>query len=143
MKSPGRRPVLVADDEDEFRSVLREYLEQCGHEVLEAANGLEALWAIKHKRCAVVVLDLSMPRLGGLDVIPQIQKFDPSICIIVVTAHATGEIVARLEKLGVPVLSKPVALRPLGALVAEACARVQGSTSAGAGRNAPDQGTRG
>src|SRR5712691_10144411 len=110
MKSPSRRPILVADDEDEVRSVFREYLEQCGHEVLEAANGLEALWAIKHKRCAVVVLDLSMPRLGGLEVIPQIQKFDPSIGIIVVTAHATGEIVGRLEKLGVPVLSKPVAL---------------------------------
>ena len=136
MMTPGRRPILVADDEDAFRAALLESFQECGHEVVEAANGLEALWTIEHKRCAVVVLDLLMPRLGGLEAVPQIQKFDPSICIIVVT-HATGEIVARLEKLGVPVLSKPVALAALGALVSDACARAQGSTPAGADHDTP------
>ncbi len=117
-QGPGRA-ILVAEDEDELRSTICEYLQECGHEVLQAANGLEAVRLIEQGRCAAVVLDLVMPRLGGLDAIPRILKVEPSIPIIVVTGHASARAIGELKHWSVPVLSKPVNLPDLEALIAE------------------------
>jgi two-component system, sensor histidine kinase and response regulator len=119
-EAPAPRSTLVADDDDEMRALLRDALDAYGHEVIEAANGLEALWAIKHKRPWLVLLDLAMPRLGGLEVLQFIRDFDASIAVIVISAHATEEISARLGALGVPVLGKPVDLARLQTLLARA-----------------------
>ena len=59
--------VLVVDDDPEVRAALGEYLRSEGFEVLEAENGLEALVHVKRARPRAVVLDLMMPRLGGLE----------------------------------------------------------------------------
>ena len=101
-----------------MRAMLREHLTAQGHEVLEAADGLEALWAITHKRPGVVLLDLAMPRLGGLEILPRIRDFDATIRVIVVTAHATDENVLRLAATGVPVLPKPIDVMRLDELLA-------------------------
>ncbi len=58
--------VLVADDEEDLRSMVSEFLSESGYEVLVAANGLESLLHVKRARPSVVLLDLNMPRLGGL-----------------------------------------------------------------------------
>jgi two-component system response regulator (stage 0 sporulation protein F) len=108
-----RRRVLVIDDEPDVREMLREYVEMLGHEVLEGANGLEALWAVKHHHPEVVFLDLAMPRLGGLDAIKYIRKFDPGIRIMVVSGYASNEIEVSLRQLGIPVLHKPIELSSL------------------------------
>jgi CheY-like chemotaxis protein len=113
------RAILVADDEDALRTMICEFLEDRGHEVLEAANGVEAIRLIEQGRCAAVVLDLVMPRLGGLDAIPQILKLEPSIPIIVVTGHASPRALKELKHWSVPVLSKPIRLNDLEALIAE------------------------
>lgn len=126
VQGPGRA-ILVADDEDELRSTICEYLEECGHEVLQAANGIEALRLIEQGRCAAVVLDLVMPRLGGLDAIPQILKLEPSIPIIVVTGHASPRAIGELKHWSVPVLSKPINLPDLEALIAEGLGPSRGS----------------
>ena len=114
------RLTLIADDDDEMRALLHDALEAHGHEVIEVANGLEALWAIKHKRPGLVLLDLAMPRLGGLEVLQFIRDFDASISVIVISARVTEEISARLGALNVPALGKPVDLQRLGALLAGA-----------------------
>lgn len=110
MEAATRKRVLVIDDEPDVRQILREYLEMLGHEVLEGANGLEALWAVKHHQPDVVFLDLAMPRLGGLDAIKHIRKFDPRIRIMVVSGNASRETETSLGKLGIPVLHKPIDL---------------------------------
>jgi CheY-like chemotaxis protein len=125
-----QRPILIADDEGEMRAILREHLTAQGHEVLEAADGLETLWAITHKRPGVVLLDLSMPRLGGLELLPRIRDFDTTIRVIVVTAHTTDENVQRLAAFGVPVLHKPVDLTRLDELLAAGGDVLPRSTSA-------------
>jgi CheY-like chemotaxis protein/HPt (histidine-containing phosphotransfer) domain-containing protein len=112
------RPVLVADDEDEIRAMLREHLTSRGYEVLEASDGLETLWSITHKRPGVVLLDLAMPRLGGLEILPRIRAFDASIRVIVVTGHVTDENLARVAVFAVPVLPKPLDLAELDQLLA-------------------------
>src|SRR5207244_10599977 len=65
--SYDRRPALVVDDDPEARKVLKDFLRLRGLAVLEARNGLEALLSVKQHRPGVVVLDLNMPRLGGLE----------------------------------------------------------------------------
>src|SRR4051794_2910258 len=72
------RCVLIADDNESVRQVLVDYVITTESEVLEASNGLEALWIVKHQRPDLVLLDLSMPRLGGLETIRHIRKFDPA-----------------------------------------------------------------
>lgn len=116
-QTPGRA-ILVADDEDALRTMICEYLEECGHEVLPAANGMEAVRLIKQGLCAAVVLDLAMPRMGGLDAIPRILKLEPSIPIIVVTGYASPRAVGELQHWSVPVLSKPIDLPQLEAMLA-------------------------
>jgi len=113
----GARPVLVVDDEPEVRAMLREYFEGLGRRVLEAANGLEGLWTVKHERPELVVLDLNMPRLGGLDTIRHIRRFDPAIRVIVLSGFLDEEVRGQLAALGVPAFGKPVSLTALGGLL--------------------------
>jgi two-component system, NtrC family, nitrogen regulation response regulator NtrX len=112
------RPILVVDDEPEIRSLLEDYLKGRGEEVVTASNGLEALWAVKHRTPRVVLLDLAMPRLGGLDTIKHIQKFDPTIRIVVVTGQLTRDAAVHLRELGIPIVPKPLDLEVLRDLIA-------------------------
>lgn len=110
MGGDGARRVLIVDDEPEVRALLDEYLTGLGYEVLTAANGLEALWVVKRQRPDAVLVDLAMPRLGGLDTIRHIRKFDQAVRIVVVTGALTREIALQLRDLGVPIVLKPIDL---------------------------------
>lgn len=78
-----KRRVLIVDDDSEIRSVLVEFLSAADWEVLEATNGLEALLAVKRRAPSAIVLDLSMPRLGGIDALKRIHAFNPAIRVVV------------------------------------------------------------
>jgi DNA-binding NtrC family response regulator len=108
------RLALVADDDADVRSVVAEYLGSHGLHVLQAENGLQALLHIKHHRPGVIVLDLGMPRLGGVDVLKRIRVFDPTIRVAVITGDLDPETHRRARALGaVEVLPKPVDLARL------------------------------
>ena len=116
--APVRKPeamrLLVADDDSEVRQVLMEYLTLRGFEVIEAATGLETLFQVKRGRPSGVVLDLGMPRLGGIDALKRIRAFDPTIRVVVVTAEVDPEVHRRALILGAhAVLPKPVVLSDL------------------------------
>lgn len=105
---------LVVDDEDDFRQTVAQYLELHGYEAIEASNGLEALLHLKRQRPRHVILDLHMPRLGGLEALRRIRTFDPAINVVVVTGDADPEIQRRARDLGArAVFSKPVSLPAL------------------------------
>jgi DNA-binding response OmpR family regulator len=72
---PGK--ALVVDDDADIREILAEQLATHGFEVLTAGNGLEALLHVKRERPGAVVLDLAMPRLGGLEALKRIRAFLP------------------------------------------------------------------
>jgi general secretion pathway protein A len=108
------RPALVVDDDPEAREVLRDFLRRRGLAVLEAQNGLEALLSVKRHRPGVVVLDLNMPRLGGLEALKRIRPFDPTIRVAVVTDDRDATIHWEARALGATVvLTKPVDLAQL------------------------------
>lgn len=84
--------VLIADDDPEVRDVLAESFRMEGLDVLEASNGLEALLYVKRDRPDAVVLDLMMPRLGGVEALKRIHDFNPGIRVLVVTGTDDPEL---------------------------------------------------
>ena len=73
--SPGSATrVLVVDDEPVVRDVLTRYLRREGFEVTGAADGHEALTAIRHEQPDVILLDLMLPKVDGLSVLAQLRK---------------------------------------------------------------------
>ncbi|MGH7305241.1 MAG: response regulator, partial [Candidatus Rokuibacteriota bacterium] len=101
--------VLIADDDADVREVLVESFRDAGFDVLEAANGLEALLCVKRDRPDAVVLDLMMPRLGGVEALRRIHAFNPGIRVFVVTGALDPELQHRAAAAGAAgVFSKPV-----------------------------------
>lgn len=81
--------VLLVDDEKEFRSTLAERLRIRGIQVNEAGSGQEALTTIEAEAPQVVVLDVLMPGIGGLDVLKRIKSQHPNIQVILLTGLGT------------------------------------------------------
>ena len=81
--------VLLVDDEEEFVSALSERLMLRGIEVDSALNGEEALTRLVEKQFEVVILDVLMPGLGGLEVLKQIKSTYPNTQVILLTGHGS------------------------------------------------------
>ena len=137
MSTAGSRRVVIADDEEEIRALLTEYLQAHGCETFGAVNGLEALLHVKHQRPSAVVLDLHMPRLGGIEALKRIHAFDPSIMVVIVSASVDDAAHRQAEALRArALLDKPVELvRLLAALGVDdsAAPRSGGQREGGAG----------
>lgn len=80
------RRILVVDDEEQIALFLSEFLKTKGYEVYVALDGRSALQEVKNKKPHVVLLDIMMPGLSGIDVLKEIRKIDPEIGVIMVTA---------------------------------------------------------
>lgn len=85
-RRPTRGRVLVVDDEVEFRSVLAEHLQDKGFEVLEAKDGEEALAVLPEFEPHIVLLDVMMDGMGGIEALRRIKARAPETCVIMVTA---------------------------------------------------------
>jgi DNA-binding NtrC family response regulator len=81
--------VLLVDDEEEFVSALSERLNLRGIEVDSALNGEEALARLAQREFEVVILDVLMPGLGGLEVLKQIKSTHPNTQVILLTGHGS------------------------------------------------------
>ena len=107
---PGKTRVLIADDDRQMRRLVRMILERDGHEVTEAADGLDALDAIESGQCDLMILDLDMPRLDGIGVLEELRArvMTSSLPVIVLTARS-GEAESQVLDLGAQdFLTKPV-----------------------------------
>ncbi len=83
--------ILVVDDEEVIRETLRRWLEKGGHRVVVAADGGEAIEAFGRGPFDAVVTDLSMPRVGGEEVVHQVKSQAPQTVTVVLTGHGTME----------------------------------------------------
>jgi DNA-binding NtrC family response regulator len=118
--------VLVVDDEAEIRSLLGAVLQSKGYEVVTAADGAAALQQVQHEHPAVILMDLSMPRMGGMDALPEIKRLDPEIPVIICTAHADLATAVRAMKLGAyDYLTKPFDVELLALTLERALERNQ------------------
>jgi CheY-like chemotaxis protein len=87
--------ILVVDDEDEVRQLVAEFLEAKGYSVITAATGLEALTAVKHYQPDLVLMDIMMPKMNGLETIQRIRQIDRRVGIIMMTAVEDESIARR------------------------------------------------
>lgn len=116
--------VLIAEDDPSSRELLRRFLESKGHEVLLAANGLEALERFESGGADLVLLDVMMPRLDGWAVLREIRKGSLVPVIMVTVKDATEDKVRGLELGADDYVTKPFDLRELEARIAAVMRRV-------------------
>ncbi|MBI2529155.1 MAG: response regulator [Candidatus Rokubacteria bacterium] len=92
--------VLVVDDELEVRQVLEEFLATKGYEVYSAESGPEALNALDTFKPDVVLLDVSMPEMDGVETLKRLVALSPRLPVIMVTANADVGVTSKLLALG-------------------------------------------
>ena len=111
--------VLVVDDEPEVRLVLSEFLESRGFEVAAAESGAQALAMVEEVKPHVVLLDVTMPQMDGIETLKRLAALKPGLPIIMVTANADVEITSKLLGMGAAdYIPKPFDLDYLGQAVA-------------------------
>jgi DNA-binding NtrC family response regulator len=115
--APIRR-ILIVDDEPLILEVLSEHF-KTDFEVETALNGADALGAILRQRPDVVLLDINMPRMNGVEVLKDIKQIDESIAVIMVTANEQVALAAEALKAGaVGYVPKPFDFRYLDHMLA-------------------------
>jgi two-component system response regulator HydG len=92
--------ILVIDDNDTMREGMTVTLKKAGHEVLAFRSGLEGVAAFRSKSADLVVTDLKMEGLDGVEVVRQVKAHDPLVVVIVVTAFGTVEAAVEAMKCG-------------------------------------------
>jgi DNA-binding NtrC family response regulator len=87
----GRARVLVVDDEPVVADVLREVLGKDGHEVVVAQDGATGRSSLAHARWDVLLLDVMLPDVDGLEMLSWVREHDPDLAVVVITAFGTVE----------------------------------------------------
>lgn len=120
------RAILLVDDEVAVRSIARRMLERAGHRVREAADGNEALEVVARgeEPVDVLVTDMVMPGLHGLDLIAQVRRLRPALPIVCITGFAgEGLDLQNCDPADTAILPKPFSAETLAQTVAGVCAR--------------------
>ena len=103
--------ILIIDDEESIRHLLREVLEKAGHKVLEAANGREGLEQFRAKPMDLVITDLEMPEMNGVELLRALAARDYAGRTIILSGHQNDPLLADAWALGPQeVLDKPLDL---------------------------------
>ena len=114
-------PLLLVEDKNELRAMLRKALERCGYTVEEAPDGTAAIQKIRARRYLLVITDLKMPGASGLDVLRETKHADANIPVILLTAFGSvEEAVTAMKEGAFDFLQKPVDLDHLKLLVQRA-----------------------
>jgi nitrogen regulation protein NR(I) len=113
--------VLIVDDEVNIRRVLAAMLKREGYEVTTAADGEQALGVLHKTPVHVVVTDLVMPRMGGMDLLRRVSGDFPDVPVIVITAHGSVDsAVAALKAGAFDYITKPFEQEDLKKVIAKA-----------------------
>jgi len=116
--------VLIVDDDASARKILQSRLRSMNVQVLIASGGSEALEQIRQETPAVVLLDLQMPKMSGIDVLRSLKREGLEATVIVVTAHATIETAVEAMKEGAyDFITKPVDVKHLEIVLGKAFER--------------------
>jgi two-component system, OmpR family, alkaline phosphatase synthesis response regulator PhoP len=134
----GRPSVLVVDDERSLVDLVRSYLEAEGYLVLEAFDGYSALQIAEQERPDVVVLDLMLPGLDGVEVCRRLRHFSNAFVLMLTSKSSEVDKLIGLSVGADDYMTKPFSPRELVARVKAMLRRAEMGSSTGAGRLAPD-----
>ena len=131
--------ILVVDDEANLRKVLAAILRKDGYDVAVAEDGEQAMAEFEKNGADVIISDLVMPKLGGMDILHKVRSQRSNVPVIIITAHGTVDSAVEAIKLGAfDYITKPFEHAEIRAVVAKA-ARTQ---EANQGHVAPDGSAR-
>jgi DNA-binding response OmpR family regulator len=128
-----QQKVLVADDEAQIRNILSIYLKKAGFEVVEAADGAEALVKVQSDKPDIIVLDIMMPVMDGLEVCKQVRKISDIPIIMLTAKDEDDDRILGLEIGADDYITKPFNTREVVARV-NAVLRRSGQTIAATGK---------
>jgi two-component system response regulator PilR (NtrC family) len=119
--------ILVVDDELSMRQFLEILLKKEGHEVFCASDGEEALAGFQAGPWDLLVSDIKMPKMGGLDLLRKAKGLHPNIAVIMITAYASPEDAIAAMKAGAyDYLTKPFKVEEIKAVIRNALAKTTG-----------------
>ena len=98
--SPLSGTILVVDDDPDIREVLRDRLESLGYQVLSASNGREGLELLEKQSPQLLLLDIEMPGMNGLEVLKEIRRREIDVTVVMITAYGTIERAVQAMKQG-------------------------------------------
>jgi two-component system NtrC family response regulator len=104
-----KEPILVVDDDENLRWVTQTQLEDAGYQVTTVSNGEAALSVLDHERPSLVLTDLKMPGISGLELLQRIRSQEPELPVIMMTAFGTIQSAVQAVKAGAyDYLTKPI-----------------------------------
>ncbi len=110
--SPIRR-ILLAEDDEAMRAFLARALDKAGYEVVSFNNGADALERLKQEPFTLLLTDIVMPRMDGIELARRASSLDPDIKIMFITGFAAVTLNSETQPKDSRVLSKPFHLRDL------------------------------
>jgi nitrogen regulation protein NR(I) len=134
---PERKQILVVDDEPNLRRVLRAQLERDGYDVHTAEDGELALALLREHHIDLVITDLRMPKLDGMELLRRITALEDAMPVVMITAHGTVDTAVEALKTGAfDYITKPFDQDDVRTIVRKAL-RTQDLSSAEASRSSP------
>jgi two-component system response regulator HydG len=119
IKEKGK--ILVVDDEESHRIMLRAVLQEEGYDVTEAADGPEGIQAVEEGPFDVILLDIRMPTMDGIEALTEIRKISPFTPVLMMTAYASVKTAVEALRAGAfDYLTKPLDIEELKILVEKA-----------------------
>ncbi|MFH1799398.1 MAG: response regulator [Candidatus Omnitrophota bacterium] len=94
------KSLLVVDDEESVRRVLREFFVRKGHKVVEAENGEKALQLVRSEKISAVLLDIKMPGMDGLETLKKLLEINPKLGVVMTTAEEDEDKIKQALELG-------------------------------------------
>jgi len=121
-----KRKILIVEDETVVRESLRDWLVEDGYAVEVAENGEEALEKIKEGEFGVIVLDLRLPGIDGLQVFEEAKELEPQTKGVIITAYPSKETLQKAKRLGLlDYLSKPFKVEDLEKIISGALGELE------------------
>ncbi|GIP18842.1 sporulation initiation phosphotransferase F [Paenibacillus montaniterrae] len=95
-----KQRVLIVDDQNGIRLLLMEVFNSEGYQTYQASNGRMALEIVRNERPDLVLLDMKIPGMDGLEILKHIKLFDPTITVIMMTAYGELDMINQATELG-------------------------------------------
>lgn len=125
------KTILVVDDKSSVRMLLQEYLGEQGYRVAQAVNGREAIYAARHEKPDLILLDLMMPEMDGYTFLKQYRQESQTPVIIITAKEEETDAVLGLELGADDYVIKPFRMRELASRVHAVLRRVEGPAMPG------------
>ena len=117
----AQRTILVADDDAAIRSLLKQVLGDEGYSVLEAATGTEVVEGVKNSSPDLVIMDVRMPELDGIEALQKVKMFSPATSVLIMTAFGSSNHAIKAMELGAfDYITKPFELDKISLTVKRA-----------------------